>query len=87
MTAQIFDLSLPRESAESARALLERYELPEDVIDGVLALHAQELAAVQYKAHDTNRPYYHMGLPCMPDYSCGVRAVIDLINPTKTETS
>ncbi|NUP33010.1 MAG: hypothetical protein HOU01_14985, partial [Streptomycetaceae bacterium] len=32
---------------ETARHLLDRYGLPEDVIDGVLCLHAQELAAVQ----------------------------------------
>ncbi|MET9445050.1 hypothetical protein [Streptomyces sp. NPDC006610] len=32
---------------ETARALLWRHGLPEDVIDGALALHAQELAAVQ----------------------------------------
>jgi hypothetical protein len=34
-------------TAETARALLWRHGLPEDVIDGALALHAQELAAVQ----------------------------------------
>ncbi|MFF7335410.1 ParB N-terminal domain-containing protein [Streptomyces sp. NPDC008150] len=32
---------------ETARALLYRYGLPEDVIDGALCLHAQELAAGQ----------------------------------------
>jgi hypothetical protein len=34
-------------TTETARALLYRHGLPEDVIDGVLCLHAQELAAVQ----------------------------------------
>jgi len=83
MTAQIYDLSLPRESAESAHALLERYGLPEDVISSALALHARELAHAQRAAHDERRPYYHMGLPCLEHYQCGVKAVIDLIDPAK----
>lgn len=37
----------PDPNPESARALLWRHGLPEDVIDGALCLHAQELAAVQ----------------------------------------
>lgn len=69
---------------ETARALLYRHGLPEDVIDGALCLHAQELAAVQRNAHDELRPFSHMGLPCKPDYDCGVRMVIDLIDPTRT---
>ncbi|MBZ6250531.1 hypothetical protein KVH27_19385 [Streptomyces olivaceus] len=35
------------QTTETARALLYRHGLPEDVIDGALCLHAQELAAVQ----------------------------------------
>ncbi|MFD5491559.1 hypothetical protein ACFWH4_01120 [Streptomyces sp. NPDC127091] len=70
-------------AAESARALLYRHGLPEDVIDGALCLHAQELAALQRKAHDEQRPHFHMGLPCKPEYDCGVRSVIDLIDPTQ----
>lgn len=34
-------------ASESARHLLDRHGLPEDVVDGALCLHAQELAAVQ----------------------------------------
>ncbi|MEU9670365.1 hypothetical protein AB0E25_33290 [Streptomyces bobili] len=66
---------------ESARHLLDRHGLPEDVIDGALALHAQELAAVQRQAHDASG--YHMGQACKPEYECGVRATIDLIDPTR----
>lgn len=69
---------------ESARALLDRHGLPEDVIDGVLCLHAQELAAVQRTAHDTTRPHFHMGQPCRPDSGCHVARVIDVIDPTRT---
>ena len=87
MTTHICDLSPSSEDPESARALLYRHGLPEDVIDGVLCLHAQELAAVQRKAHDEQRPYFHMGLPCKPEYDCGVRSVIDLIDPTRTEAA
>jgi hypothetical protein len=41
---------------ESARALLYRHGLPEDVIDGVLCLHAQELAAA-IRSHPGAIPY------------------------------
>lgn len=42
----------PIPSAESARALLWRHNLPEDVIDGALALFAQELAGKIRAWHD-----------------------------------
>ena len=67
----------------SARQLLTDHGLPEDVIDGVLCLHAQEMAAVQRNAHDTMRPYFHLGQPCSPDFDCQVARVIDLIDPTR----
>lgn len=67
---------------ETARALLWRHGLPEDVIDGALCLHAQELAAVQRKEHDERRPYFHMGMPCTPGFGCHVGELIDLIDPT-----
>ncbi|KOX32837.1 hypothetical protein ADL07_11795 [Streptomyces sp. NRRL F-4707] len=38
---------MTNQTTETARALLYRHGLPEDVIDGALCLHAQELAAVQ----------------------------------------
>jgi hypothetical protein len=41
---------------ESARALLYRHGVPEDVIDGVLCLHAQELAAT-IRSHPGAIPY------------------------------
>jgi len=66
---------------ETARELLWRHQLPEDIIDGVLALHAQELSAVQRKAHDERRPYFHMGLPCTPGFGCHVAELIALIVP------
>ncbi|MDX3835631.1 hypothetical protein [Streptomyces europaeiscabiei] len=61
---------------ESARALLDRHGLPEDVIDGVLCLHAQELAAVQRKEAAV------WGV----DTAAGRRIVeaADLIDPTRT---
>lgn len=70
-------------TTETARALLRRHGLPEDVIDNALALHTHELVKVQRSAHDARRPYFHMGLPCKPEYRCGVTAVIDLIDPAK----
>ena len=69
---------------ETALSLLYRHGLPEDVIDGALALHAQELAAAQRAAHGERRPYFHMGLPCTPGFGCHVGEVIDLIDPTRT---
>jgi hypothetical protein len=68
---------------ETARHLLHRYGVPEDIIDGALCLHAQELVAIQRKAHDTMRPYSHGGPSCKPGYPCGARKVIDLIDPTR----
>lgn len=69
------------DQTETARQLLWRHNLPEDVIDGALCLHAQELAAVQRKAHDKRRPHFHMGLPCTPSFGCHVAELIDLIDP------
>lgn len=70
---------------ESARALLYRHGLPEDVIDGVLCLHAQELAAV-IRAHPGPIPW----LPSLPKgdgdgFWWDTRdrdAAADLIDPT-----
>ncbi|MFJ5644095.1 hypothetical protein [Streptomyces sp. NPDC093223] len=62
---------------ETARGLLYRHGLPEDVIDGVLCLHGQELAAVQ------RREAAVWGV----DTAAGrhILAAADLIDPTKTE--
>ncbi|MGW0584384.1 hypothetical protein ACWD25_52765 [Streptomyces sp. NPDC002920] len=43
-------------TTETARELLHRHGVPEDVIDGVLCLHAQELAAV-IRSHPGAIPY------------------------------
>ena len=61
---------------ESARQLLYRHGLPEDVIDGVLCLHAQELAAV------IRREAAVWGV----DTAAGKHtlAAADLIDPTRT---
>ncbi|MFG3085090.1 hypothetical protein [Streptomyces parvulus] len=49
-------------TTETARTLLYRYGLPEDVIDGALCLHAQELAAVQRAAiGQTDDPVFYEG--------------------------
>ncbi|QKW31467.1 hypothetical protein HUT11_35480 (plasmid) [Streptomyces seoulensis] len=63
------------QTTETARALLYRHGLPEDVIDGALALHAQELAAVQ------RREAAVWGV----DTAAGkhILAAADLIDPTK----
>lgn len=62
------------ETPETARALLYRHGLPEDVIDGVLALHAQELVAVQREAlTKTDDPVF---------YESEAGWLIDLIDPT-----
>lgn len=62
--------------AETAHALLWRHGVPEDVIDGALCLHAQELAA-QQRAHAEAED----GEPgCWHD---GAHRVADLIDPTK----
>ena len=86
MDTHICDFTAPDGDAESARDLMYRYGLPEDIIDGVLALHAQELVARQREAHNVMRPHSHMGLPCSPHFDCHVSKVIDLIDPTR-ETS
>ncbi|WP_435606616.1 hypothetical protein [Streptomyces ardesiacus] len=63
------------QTTETARALLYRHGLPEDVIDGALCLHAQELAAVQ------RRDAAVWGV----DTAAGkhVLATADLIDPTR----
>ncbi|MGW4670117.1 hypothetical protein [Streptomyces sp. NPDC004324] len=53
---------------ETARALLWRHNLPEDVIDGALCLHAQELAAQQRAVIADDSPAW-------------VKAIPDLIEP------
>ncbi|MGW4270809.1 hypothetical protein ACWEGQ_00225 [Streptomyces seoulensis] len=66
---------------ETARALLYRHGLPEDVIDGALALHAQELAAAireetrRLKAHGVLEPAKYR--PC--------RDAANQIDPTRNE--
>ncbi|OQQ13022.1 hypothetical protein B0675_40095 [Streptomyces sp. M41(2017)] len=50
------------ENPETAHALLWRHGLPEDIIDGALILHAQELAAVQRAAvAQTDDPVFYEG--------------------------
>lgn len=63
-------------ASESARHLLDRHGLPEDVIDGALCLHAQELAAVQ------RREAAVWGV----DTAAGkhILGAADLIDPTRT---
>ena len=61
---------------ETARALLHRYGLPEDVIDGALCLHAQELAAVQRLRMDE--------LDLTGQKARFIGRIVDLIDPTKT---
>ena len=63
---------------ETARALLYRHGLPEDVIDGALCLHAQELAAVQRLRMDE--------LDLTGQKARIVGCIVDLIDPTKTAT-
>lgn len=75
------------EITSASRAYLAAQGLSPGAIDQALTLHAVELAAHQRLAHDTQRPRFHMGLPCQPAYQCGVSAVIDLIDPTVQEES
>ncbi|MFJ7176450.1 hypothetical protein ACIQXA_08580 [Streptomyces massasporeus] len=69
------------DQTETARALLWRHGLPEDVIDGALCLHAQELAAAireetrQLKAHGVLEPDKYR--PC--------RDAANQIDPTRKE--
>lgn len=67
---------------ETARALLSRHGLPEDVVDGVLCLHAQELEAVLRRAADgPRRPFESaMGQALR---RTRYHAAADLIAPTK----
>lgn len=79
MTTHLCDLSPSDEQPESARELLWRHGLPEDVLDGALALHAQELAAVQ------RREAAVWGV----DTAAGkhILAAADLIDPTRSEAA
>ncbi|WP_333744087.1 hypothetical protein [Streptomyces ardesiacus] len=69
------------QTTETARALLDRHGLPEDVIDGALCLHAQELAAEireetrRLKAHGVLEPWKFR--PC--------RDAANQIDPTRNE--
>jgi hypothetical protein len=62
---------------ETARQLLHRYGVPEDVIDGALCLYAQELAAAQRKDAEI------WGV----DTAAGIHrmAAADLIDPTRQD--
>ncbi|MFI6251476.1 hypothetical protein [Streptomyces sp. NPDC051016] len=68
---------------ETARALLWRHNLPEDVIDGVLCLHAQELAAVQLAFADQEDG--HLTTPVAAAYVQGVRDAAARIVPGADE--
>lgn len=65
----------PQPETESARALLYRHGLPEDVIDGALCLHAQELAALQRLRMDE--------LDLAGQKARVVGRIVDLIDPTR----
>jgi hypothetical protein len=66
---------------ESARALLHRHGLPEDVIDGALCLHAQELATLQREFADQEDG--HLATTSASVYVHGIRDAADRIDPTK----
>lgn len=70
---------------ETAEELMVWHGLPEDIVDGVLALHRQEIAEMLRREHDTMRPYAHMGLPCRPEYECGAARLISLVWPGEKE--
>ncbi|MGW3383325.1 hypothetical protein ACWDCO_24455 [Streptomyces albogriseolus] len=61
---------------ETARELLHRHGLPEDIIDGALCLHAQELAALQRLRMDE--------LDLTGQKARLVGRIVDLIDPTRT---
>ncbi|WP_119580477.1 hypothetical protein [Streptomyces europaeiscabiei] len=50
---------------------------PEELVDG----YAHHLAEQLRKAHNEQRPYHHGGQPCVPKFDCGVRKLIDGIDP------
>lgn len=66
------------QTTETARALLYRYGLPEDVIDGALCLHAQELAAVQREFADQEDA--HLATTSASVYVQGIRDGADRID-------
>jgi hypothetical protein len=76
VTTHICDLSPSGGEPESARSLLYRHGLPEDIVDGALCLHAQELAAVQRLRMDE--------LDLAGQKARIVGRIVDLIDPTKT---
>lgn len=70
---------------KTAHDLLAAAGVSENAINEALTLHSLEIVKLQRTAHDTRRPYFHMGLPCRSEYRCGVTAVIDLADPTKPD--
>jgi hypothetical protein len=72
------------DQTETARELLWRHNLPEDVIDGALCLHAQELAAVQ-RLHATQVEWHSGDDQFSASAITGMRAVADIIDPTHPE--
>ena len=69
----------------SARQLLADYGLNQGTIDGILDIHTHELAEQQRRAHDEQRPRFHMGQPCNPGFNCHVAELINLIDPAGSE--
>lgn len=57
------------------RELLERYDVPEDVIDGVLGMHAHELAE---KIRDGS---HHLLIQRDGKFYSGMHTAADLIDP------
>ncbi|MFJ6667451.1 hypothetical protein [Streptomyces sp. NPDC091383] len=66
---------------ETAHALLYRHGLPEDVIDGALCLHAQELTAVQREFAEQEDA--HLRTTSASVYVQGIRDAADRIDPAK----
>ncbi|MGW1039867.1 hypothetical protein [Streptomyces sp. NPDC002547] len=66
---------------ETARELLYRHGLPEDVIDGALCLHAQELATQIREDADLR------GIEGEKHLAQYGRELADLIDPTRTDTA
>lgn len=73
-------------TSRALRYLLDN-GVPAHIAQAALTLQASEIAMIQRKIHDAQRPHFHMGMPCRPTtYQCGVAAVIDHIDPSKQET-
>lgn len=43
-----------------------------------------ELAEKLREAHNSQRPYSHLGLWCRPEFDCGTSKLIDTIDPLKS---